>query len=60
MELIRAMRKACKLSQGDLAELAGVSSASISRWERGNRIPDVQTFEALVSALGGELCVVFE
>lgn len=54
------MRKMYNLSQKDLANLVGVSGAAISRWERGSRSPDVQTFEALVSALGGELCVVLE
>jgi DNA-binding transcriptional regulator YiaG len=34
-----AIRRAAGLSQGELARAAGVSAASVSRWEAGVRLP---------------------
>ena len=49
---LRALRKAARLSQGDLAELIGTQVSQISRWERGNRpIPKVWA-ERLAPHLG--------
>jgi transcriptional regulator with XRE-family HTH domain len=35
----KAVRQAARISQSELARNVGVSQASISRWEAGNRIP---------------------
>lgn len=41
--LIRRYRKVNGLTQAALAELVGVEQATISRWERGNHDPDLNT-----------------
>ncbi len=38
---LKKLRKERNLSQMALAELVGVSSQSISRWETGNCMPDI-------------------
>ena len=59
-EMIKRARIREGLSQNDLARMTGFSAASISRWESGKRAPSVETFEAIMAALGGELHVVIE
>ncbi len=36
---LRSFREKLKISQDDLARLLGVKPISISRWERGTRVP---------------------
>jgi transcriptional regulator with XRE-family HTH domain len=40
-------RKAAGLSQGAVAEKLGVSRQAVSKWERGDAVPDVDNFVAL-------------
>lgn len=44
---LKVLRKAKKLTQEDLSKLVGVSPSSISMYEVGKRIPELETFEAL-------------
>lgn len=57
-ESIRDLRTARGLSIRELANLTGLSSGSISRWESGKRIPSVENYHKLMSALDAELAVV--
>ena len=43
-EFIRERRKACRLTQGDVAEHLGVSPQAVSKWERGENLPDMAFF----------------
>lgn len=49
---IKALRAKKKLSQGAVAEKAGVSVSYISMLERGQRSPPLDTLESLAKALG--------
>ena len=40
-------RKAAGFSQGAVAEKLGVSRQAVSKWERGDAVPDVDNFVAL-------------
>ena len=50
--LIAAIRKEKNRTQQDLANELGVSSAAISKWERGKSMPDVSLMLDLCSILG--------
>ena len=41
-EKIRALRMQNGLSQEQLAEICGVSRQAISKWERGDSLPDTE------------------
>jgi transcriptional regulator with XRE-family HTH domain len=45
-------RKRRGLSQAQLAEIVGVEQPTIQRWERGTRMPDLESLDALAKALG--------
>ncbi len=49
---IRTAREKANLTQGALAELAGVSDETISRLERGTYLPTLATLRAFADALG--------
>ena len=51
-------RKACGLTQADLAAQLHVTDKAVSRWERGVGLPDINTLEPLADALGLTLCPV--
>ncbi len=51
-ENIRFFRKKRKLSQRELAELLGVSYKTVSKWETGVGLPDIQIIVPLSQALG--------
>ncbi len=57
-EMIKTQRLERGLSVRGLSELTGVSSAAISRWESGKRIPSVESFNKVMAALDVELYVV--
>lgn len=57
-ELIRTQRLEKGLSIRKLAELTGLSSGAISRWESGKRIPSIESFNKVMAALGAELYVM--
>ena len=48
---IAGKRKAQNMTQKDLAEKLNVTPKAVSRWERSIGYPDIETFEALASAL---------
>lgn len=53
-EFIRCLRKEKGLTQEQLAECFYVSSRTVSRWETGNNMPDVDTLiELALYALNG-------
>ena len=52
MNRIREMRKKAGMSVGQLAQKSRVTMASVYRYERGERIPNVATAYALAAALG--------
>lgn len=41
---LKQARKRRGLNQAEVAEILGVTSASICHWERGERVPKVTTF----------------
>lgn len=51
-DVLRAMRKRRGMSQEELARRAGVTQATVSRWESGHDAPSAQTVHALGFALG--------
>lgn len=53
-EVVRA-RKAAKLTQRELAERAGVNQAMVSRLEKGERLPRLETLLAIAEATGSVL-----
>jgi transcriptional regulator with XRE-family HTH domain len=55
--LIRAARRARKVSQRELAELAGLPRATIGRIEAGRVEPRLRTVVELLAALGYELVI---
>lgn len=57
-ELIRSQRVEKGLSIRKLAELTGLSSGAISRWESGKRVPSIESFNKVMTALGAELLVI--
>lgn len=49
---IARKRKEANLTQAQLAERLGISSKSVSKWERGQCMPDYAVVNELCSALG--------
>ena len=49
---IRQLREKCGLTQGSLAEIIGVSSKTVSKWETAKGLPDIQLLQPLAKALG--------
>jgi len=56
--VISEARKARGLRQTDLAELAGIAQADISRIERGQVAPTTHTLLKLAEALGAQIQLV--
>ena len=54
-ELIKTRRKTLSLSQSDLAEMSGVSLATLKNIERGAGNPSYQTITKLLEVLGMEI-----
>lgn len=48
---IRALRKAAKMTQEDLAEQVGISASFMGHLERGSRIASLETLVALCNVL---------
>ncbi len=48
---ILKLREDKKLTQSELAQILGVSDKAVSKWENGQSIPRMETFEALAHAL---------
>ena len=49
---VKALRETRKLTQADLAEMIGVSSKTVSKWETGKGLPDISLLQPLAQALG--------
>jgi transcriptional regulator with XRE-family HTH domain len=54
-ELVRATRKRQRVTQAQLALRAGTSQNAVSRIERGDVSPSVETIERLLAAMGERL-----
>lgn len=54
-DVIKSRRAKLRLSQVDLAEMAGVSLATVKDIERGKGNPSIQTVEKLLEVLGLEM-----
>lgn len=52
MIAIKEIRKIRNMTQADLAALLEVTPAAISRYESGERIPDIVTAAKIANALG--------
>jgi transcriptional regulator with XRE-family HTH domain len=50
--LLRQFREAAGISCNELARRAGISDGMISRMERGERTPTLETLRRLTAALG--------
>lgn len=59
-KLIASIRKEQNRTQQDLAETLGVSSAAVSKWERGIGFPDVSLIEPLSASLGITIAELFK
>ena len=59
-ESIQAARKAAGLSQEALGEKLGVVSQTVSKWERGESVPDAMLLPTLADALGVSLDALFD
>ncbi|MEV4813500.1 helix-turn-helix domain-containing protein [Micromonospora avicenniae] len=57
---VRQQRESRALTQRQLADLAGVSQASVARIERGDRTPGLPLLESLLAAMGVQLTVATE
>ena len=57
-EMIKTQRLEKGLSLRKVSDLTGISAAALSRWESGKRIPSVESFNKVMTALGAELLVV--
>lgn len=53
-DTIKERRAQLKISQTDLAEMAGVSLATVKDIERGKGNPSIQTVEKILAVLGME------
>lgn len=60
MSCLRAIRQAQNLSQKKLAEATGLTAASISRYETGNRQMSVEVAKRLSKALNTEWAKLFD
>jgi DNA-binding XRE family transcriptional regulator/desulfoferrodoxin (superoxide reductase-like protein) len=49
---IKTLREKKELTQAQLADLLGVSSKAVSKWERAKGLPDITLIEPLANALG--------
>lgn len=58
--LIATIRKQQNRTQQDLANELGVSSAAVSKWERGIGFPDVSLVEPLATSLGITIAELFK
>lgn len=51
MTALRDYRKRCNLTQGQLAELLGITGSAITNWEAGTRKPDIIQLKKLAKIL---------
>lgn len=51
-KIIRELREMKRLTQNELADLLGVTSKAVSKWETAKGLPDLSLVEPLAQALG--------
>ena len=51
-QTIRELREKRNMTQAELAELIGVSSKTVSKWETAKGLPDISLLQPLAQALG--------
>lgn len=56
---LRRYRKMSKLTQEEVAQRLGVSLQTVSRWERGAKVPTVEHLEALADLYGVDVADFF-
>lgn len=49
---ITALRQSAKLTQSDLAERLNYSDKAVSKWERGESVPDIMVLKAVADLFG--------
>ncbi len=49
---IKTLREKKRLTQSELADILGVSSKAVSKWETGKGLPDITLIEPISKALG--------
>ena len=49
---IKTLREKKGLTQTELADILGISSKAVSKWERGESVPDVGTLKAIADMFG--------
>lgn len=54
-ERIAVARKLKNLSQAQLSDQLAVSAQAVGKWERGESMPDILTFQRIAAALGTDL-----
>lgn len=52
MKKLKARRKILGYTQGDLARMVGVKKAAICKYEKGERVPNMEMISKLAKALG--------
>lgn len=57
-EIIRVLRNEKGLTLRTLAERSGVSESCISRWESGDRVPNIDAYIRTIEALGAEVVII--
>lgn len=58
--IVRYARNKARLSQGELALKIKMKKCSISRYEKGIRIPTISVLKKIANATGNELIIYFE
>lgn len=59
-ENIKNARKAAGITQKELAEAIGVRQKDISRWENGERTPNIEAFANICKALKASADMLLE
>lgn len=54
---LQRFRESARLSQSALAALIGVSTATVSRWEKGKRIPEPAYWARIKAVTGGVVTI---
>ena len=57
-EMIKTQRLEKGLSIRKVSDLTGISAAALSRWVSGKRVPSIESFNKVMTALGAELLVI--
>ena len=56
--VIRELRNEKGLTLRQLAERANVSDSAVSRWENGERVPNVDAYIRIIEALDAEIVII--